>query len=251
MASTTRQGSRAGGRRGAISRGLPGGTRGRSETRGRTSGSTRNPAGANAAGNVLQGDELQMDASSTGNAPPTYTAGDNTNLEALLEDSSSSEEELLQPPAQGTSNGSGRTAPPSQVRRNQGEEETKNRIAYFFKSVRKGARDDGKVAQLRNVVRSAVCPRLKFIHGEGFSATARKLEAEILGSFECPDLTKRKGYHYLILKRVGLYNPDKTLKDRVEYWKTYRDDVRKVILQERSSKTQAIKDCVIKGMFTL
>ncbi len=133
----------------------------------------------------------------------------------------------------------------------QREEDERTKIAYLFQTLREGARDDGKIAQLRNVVRKAVCPRLKFIPGEGFSATARKLEAEIFGSFECPDLTKRKGYHYTILKMVGQYNPDKRLEDRVIYWKTYRDDVRKVILQERSSKTQAIKDCIIKGMFTL
>ena len=131
------------------------------------------------------------------------------------------------------------------------EEKERTKIAFLFQTLREGDRDDGKIAQLRNVVRKAVCPRLKFIPGEGFSATARKLEAEILGSFECPDLTKRKGYHYTILKMVGQYNPDKQLEDRVIYWKTYRDDVRKVILQERSSKTQAIKDCIIKGMFTL
>jgi hypothetical protein len=65
------------------------------EARGRTSGSTGAPAGADAAGNGLQGDELQMNASSTGNA------GDNTDLQGVLEESSSrdEEQELLHPPS--------------------------------------------------------------------------------------------------------------------------------------------------------
>jgi len=44
-----------------------------------------------------------------------------------------------------------------------------------------------------------------------------------------------------------MYETDRTMKDRVTYWKTYRDDIKKFIMTERSSKTQALKECVIEG----
>ncbi len=66
-------------------------------------------------------------------------------------------------------------------------------------------------------------------------------------SFHLPDLRLRSGCLYTILKEMGFYKKRKMVEDRVGYWKTHHKVVKSMILAERSSCIQAMKECVVEG----
>ena len=103
--------------------------------------------------------------------------------------------------------------------------------------------------RLRTAVKDKVFDKLKFLPHEGKTlAVQRKMETTY-PSFNIPDLRKRSGAPYIILKAMGKYMPGNTVEDRVKFWKAYRKVVKNMILTERASKTQAMKECVVQGKF--
>jgi hypothetical protein len=110
-----------------------------------------------------------------------------------------------------------------------------------------GKVDKGIKARLRRVVKDEVFPKMKFLPHEGNSLQTQALIRDKFPSLKFPDLRKRSGCAYTILKSVGMYEKGYTIEDRVRYWKTYHKEIQRLIMTERSIKTEALKECVIQG----
>ena len=121
------------------------------------------------------------------------------------------------------------------------------KITHLFSKVEAEEPVSATRKQLMEIVRRSVFPKLKFFDFEGLDLKTRRKEAGKFGSFDIPDVCLGRGFVITILKGMGMMEQTKTLEDRVRFWNTYKMDVKKCILQERSSKTQAIKDCLLHG----
>ena len=104
-----------------------------------------------------------------------------------------------------------------------------------------------RLSQLRDCIKYEIFTKLKFLPHEGKSLQMQEIMKNKYPSFTLPDLNRTTGAPYTILKSMGLYKEGKTLEDRVTYWKTYRKTIKNMILTERSSRTQAMKACVVNG----
>lgn len=106
----------------------------------------------------------------------------------------------------------------------------------------------GELSKLRVIVKDQIFRKMKFLPNEGYPLKFQRKEDAKFGSFDLPDLRLRKGPVFRILWCAEQYDKVKTVKSRVTYWKTYRSHIRRMIMTERSSRTQAVKDCVVQGM---
>jgi hypothetical protein len=107
-----------------------------------------------------------------------------------------------------------------------------------------GLRDEGKIKQLKHVVRKMIFPGMKFVPGEGME---QGNHSGVFGSYEMPDLRMEKGFVQEIMKHVGMQNQDKTMEQKVAYWTKYHPIVKSCIQNERSTRTSAMKDCMVQG----
>ena len=127
------------------------------------------------------------------------------------------------------------------------DEEKGHLLSLFHSADTMGLQQGGALSQLKQCIKTEVFGKLKFLPHEGKSLPDQARLKLTFPSFDLPDLRTRKGVAYTILKSQKMYEGNRTMADRVTYWKTYRDDIKKIIMTERSSKTQALKECVIEG----
>jgi acyl-CoA-binding protein len=118
---------------------------------------------------------------------------------------------------------------------------------YLNQDIGKAKPEKNSLTQLRDCVKYQIFSSMKFLPYEGKTLEKQERMRQKFPSFDLPDLRLRSGCHYKILKEMGCYKKGKTVEDRVGYWKTHRKAVKSMILAERSSRTQAMKECVVEG----